>query len=126
MHDMAFEIGRAFFQTYVTGERPRILDAGAQNVNGTLRDCAPEGAEYVGVDLAPGPGVERASAATQDMLLFDEATDALKACRAELAAARADYELRLAKIAGSTSWRITAPIRAATRAARAAGRRLRG
>jgi O-antigen biosynthesis protein len=58
MHDTAFEIGQNFFETYLAGRCPRILDVGSQDVNGTLRDCAPPGSQYIGVDIAAGAGVD--------------------------------------------------------------------
>lgn len=58
MHDTALAAGAAFFAAHITGTRPRILDVGALDVNGSLRTVAPEGAEYVGLDLEPGPGVD--------------------------------------------------------------------
>ena len=58
MHDSIYNIGRLFFQTYWKPSYRRILDIGAYNVNGTLRDFRPEGAEYIGIDLGPGPGVD--------------------------------------------------------------------
>lgn len=58
MHDTAYEIGRGFFETYWSDRFRRILDVGAQNVNGTLRDFCPPDAEYVGVDLEPGADVD--------------------------------------------------------------------
>lgn len=58
MHDTAMAAGAAFFEAYVTGARPRILDVGSMNVNGSLRSLAPQGADYVGLDLEPGPGVD--------------------------------------------------------------------
>ena len=58
MHATAFEIGQKFFELYCDRPGVRILDIGAQDFNGTLRDCAPKEAEYVGVDLEVGPGVD--------------------------------------------------------------------
>ncbi len=57
MHDTAMANGAAFFNAY---GRPgsRILDVGSYDVNGTLRDVAPAGSHYTGVDLGPGPGVD--------------------------------------------------------------------
>jgi SAM-dependent methyltransferase len=57
MHDTAYEIGREFFNIYVK-DSARILDVGAKNVNGTLRDFAPINSEYIGIDIEPGPGVD--------------------------------------------------------------------
>jgi SAM-dependent methyltransferase len=57
MHDTAYLIGRAFFESYVrTGDL--ILEIGSMNVNGSLRDFCPPGARYVGVDLGRGAGVD--------------------------------------------------------------------
>ena len=58
MHETIYRIGGAFFGTYWRPESKRILDIGAYNVNGTLRDFCPKDAEYVGLDLGPGPGVD--------------------------------------------------------------------
>jgi SAM-dependent methyltransferase len=57
MHDTAYLIGRVFFESYV---RPGnlVLEIGSMNVNGSLRDFCPAGSRYVGVDLAPGAGVD--------------------------------------------------------------------
>ncbi len=58
MHDTAYEIGRQFFETYFGQQTCLILEVGSQNVNGTLRDCAPPGSTYVGVDMTAGEGVD--------------------------------------------------------------------
>ena len=63
MHDTALAFGRAFFDTYLhaahlPGMPARILDVGSQDINGSLRDCAPAGAVYTGVDMAAGRGVD--------------------------------------------------------------------
>ncbi len=59
MHDTAYELGSLFFDAYCAGSGTElILDVGAMDVNGTLRDCSPPGCVYVGVDLALGPGVD--------------------------------------------------------------------
>ena len=58
MHDTALEIGRHFFKIYLAKPRALILDIGAQNVNGSLRDCAPQDSTYIGVDLIAGEGVD--------------------------------------------------------------------
>jgi SAM-dependent methyltransferase len=59
MHDTALDNGKAFFDAYLPpGSRARVLDIGAQDVNGSLRSVCPEGVEYIGVDFAPGPGVD--------------------------------------------------------------------
>jgi hypothetical protein len=58
MHDTAYELGSHFFQSYFASGPIKILDIGSQNVNGTLRDCAPAGSLYVGADITPGAGVD--------------------------------------------------------------------
>ena len=59
MHDTAAAFGAAFFRSYVDAiERPRILEIGAGDVNGSLRGCAPSAAQYTGADLEAGPGVD--------------------------------------------------------------------
>jgi SAM-dependent methyltransferase len=58
MHKTAHAFGAQFFGTYLAGRESRVLDVGSYDYNGTLRDCAPPGCEYVGVDLTPGPGVD--------------------------------------------------------------------
>ncbi len=48
-----------FFQTYIpTGEGKVILEIGSQDVNGSIRQVAPKGAKYTGVDFVEGKGVD--------------------------------------------------------------------
>ena len=59
MHDTAMDIGQAFFSSYLgrkTGGK--ILDLGGMDVNGSLREVAPSGWDYISADLTPGPGVD--------------------------------------------------------------------
>ena len=59
MHHTAMEHGRLFFETYVKDASGlTIMDLGAQDVNGSLRDLAPVGARYVGVDFENAKGVD--------------------------------------------------------------------
>ncbi|MBC7205353.1 MAG: class I SAM-dependent methyltransferase [Methyloversatilis sp.] len=59
MHPSAMENGRLFFATYVDPSAPAlILDIGSQDINGSLRQLAPPGARYVGLDFAAGRGVD--------------------------------------------------------------------
>ncbi|MBX2811158.1 MAG: class I SAM-dependent methyltransferase [Myxococcales bacterium] len=58
MHDTALEYGDLFFKAYAGSESPKILDIGSADVNGSLRTVAPHSCDYVGVDFAPGPGVD--------------------------------------------------------------------
>lgn len=58
MHTSALLAGKLFFEIYWRREFQRVLDVGSQDVNGTLRSVKPEGAIYLGVDMAPGVGVD--------------------------------------------------------------------
>lgn len=58
MHHSAMMAGKLFFETYWMDGFRTILDVGSLNVNGTLRTVAPPDAEFIGVDLAPGAGVD--------------------------------------------------------------------
>ena len=58
MHKSAHRIGELFFESYCSGKSCRILEVGAQNVNGTLRDFWREGFHYIGADIKAGPGVD--------------------------------------------------------------------
>lgn len=59
MHFTAREYGRMFFENYWKDDFISILDVGALDVNGTLRDIAPASAAYTGIDLEAGNGVDR-------------------------------------------------------------------
>jgi len=58
MHRSAHELGRLFFDTHWRESYRTILDVGALDVNGTLRDFCPPGASYLGTDMAAGKGVD--------------------------------------------------------------------
>lgn len=59
MHPSAMEFGGLFFKTYCKDRVPlRILDIGAQDVNGSLKTVSPAGTEYIGVDFVEGKGVD--------------------------------------------------------------------
>lgn len=59
MHYTAMKHGHLFFKTYFdTVERPRVLDIGSQDVNGSLRQVAPKHADYIGADFTNGNGVD--------------------------------------------------------------------
>ncbi len=77
MHPSAMMAGRAFFQRYCTTSGLRILDVGSMDVRGSLRSAAPEGAHYVGVDLAPGKGVDVVLADPDHFPFEDRSFDAI-------------------------------------------------
>ena len=59
MHDTAMDLGREFFKAYVRRDgNLKIVDIGAQDVNGSLRSVATPGNQYIGVDFAEGKGVD--------------------------------------------------------------------
>src|SRR5580658_1953172 len=57
MHDTAFAIGRKFFELY-GGADGLVVEIGAQDVNGSLKDALPAGLAYVGLDMSAGRNVD--------------------------------------------------------------------
>ncbi|HTP61259.1 MAG TPA: class I SAM-dependent methyltransferase [Burkholderiales bacterium] len=62
MHPTAMQNGRAFLDTYLpaasTKEPLTVVDIGAQNVNGSLKELMRAPLEYVGVDFVAGNDVD--------------------------------------------------------------------
>jgi SAM-dependent methyltransferase len=59
MHDTAMKYGAAFFNTYLSNAKNlTIVDAGANDVNGSLRSVAPPNNKYIGVDFVKAKGVD--------------------------------------------------------------------
>lgn len=59
MHHTARLNAELFFSTYATGrEGLTIAEIGSLDVNGSIRDAAPRGARYLGLDFMPGKGVD--------------------------------------------------------------------
>lgn len=62
MHPTAYENCRMFFKAYgpaLASNGPvRVVDIGAQDINGSLKTIVPAGFEYVGVDFVAGRGVD--------------------------------------------------------------------
>lgn len=58
MHNTAFRIGCLAMDIYTDLEAARILEIGACDVNGSLRQHALPTTDYVGIDLEDGPGVD--------------------------------------------------------------------
>ncbi|MFW2446062.1 MAG: methyltransferase domain-containing protein [Qipengyuania pacifica] len=78
MHDTALKIGRAAIEIYANGNSP-ILEVGSLDVNGSLRQFAPDGTSYVGVDLVPGKSVDIVVEAGKALPFKDEAFDLILA-----------------------------------------------
>lgn len=58
MHTSARLAAEAFFRRYCTGACGALLDVGSMDVNGSLRTSAPSSYRYIGIDSAPGNGVD--------------------------------------------------------------------
>lgn len=75
MHERAYEHGRLFFENYWRDGFEDVVELGSLNINGSLRDHAPPGARYIGLDWAEGPGVDRVVAAGSALPLEDGCAD---------------------------------------------------
>ena len=59
MHISALKFGQLFFSTYLESRTgAKIVDVGSLDVNGSLRSLAPRANTYIGIDFAPGAGVD--------------------------------------------------------------------
>lgn len=58
MHDTAFAIAGKFFEIYWKPGNELIVELGAYDVNGSIRNHQPVGSTYLGVDLEAGPSVD--------------------------------------------------------------------
>ena len=78
MHKTALQNGERFFKTYLTeGGSLTVLDIGAQDVNGSLRQFCPPHANNVGVDLVQGPGVDVVLTDPYKLPFEDNSADAI-------------------------------------------------
>ena len=75
MHDTAYKTGKSFFELYWKPDFHNIVDFGSSDVNGSLRDHCPPGAEYTGLDLEAGPGVDFCIRPHERLPLCDEFAD---------------------------------------------------
>ena len=77
MHQSSLAIMKDFAKRIADelgGQSVRVLDIGSQDVNGTYRDLFSfPGAEYVALDIAPGPNVDLV---VSDLYLWNEVPDA--------------------------------------------------
>ncbi len=61
MHQSAMYYSKMFFEVYCSGvlsDNFSIVEIGSQNVNGSMREVAPKGVNYIGVDFVEGNGVD--------------------------------------------------------------------
>ena len=59
MHPSALEIAALFYKTYAGSTALRtVVDIGAQNVNGSIKDVTPSHLQYIGVDFVRAAGVD--------------------------------------------------------------------
>src|SRR4249920_769017 len=61
MHPTAIYNCKHFFETYAGAFHladTRVIDIGAQDVTGSLRQCCPSACQYIGVDMVAGKGVD--------------------------------------------------------------------
>lgn len=61
MNPSALRDADNFFRTYLPYKKqiaPRLVDIGAQDVNGSMKQVCPKHVEYVGVDFVEGKGVD--------------------------------------------------------------------
>ena len=76
MHSTAMKNGKLFFDTYTMGlTSGKVLDIGAQNINGSLKDVCPAHLNYVGVDFVQGNGVDIVLVDPYQLPFEDESTD---------------------------------------------------
>lgn len=59
MHDAAYRFVASAVRDLDLDQPGRwVVELGSYDVNGSVRDCFPQCAAYVGVDIRPGPGVD--------------------------------------------------------------------
>jgi SAM-dependent methyltransferase len=76
MHKSALDTGRLFFEIYV--QNPSVIaDIGSLDVNGSLRQFAPAGSDYIGFDFAEGKGVDRILNDPYSLPLDNNSVDAI-------------------------------------------------
>lgn len=79
MHHTAHEIARDAFASYWREGWNCIVELGAQDVNGALRDHQPTGSLYCGLDQSPGKGVDVVVDPAHPLPLADGCADAVLA-----------------------------------------------
>lgn len=79
MHLSALNFGRLFFETYRDNlpVGAKVVDIGAQDVNGSIKDVCPEDYHYIGVDFVEGKGVDVILDDPYSLPFEDESIDAI-------------------------------------------------
>jgi len=78
MHDSAYRNAKRFFEVYGAHIKTgKVVEIGAQDVNGTIRTTAPPWLEYVGVDYQAGKGVDLVLEDQYTFPFEDESVDIL-------------------------------------------------
>ena len=75
MHDFAYRIGELVMRTYSDLPNAKILEVGALNINGCLRDAATSTTHYAGLDLEAGPSVDFVITPGHDFPVEDDSFD---------------------------------------------------
>lgn len=75
MHPSSMENMRRCVNLYLPEGDLRVIDLGSSNVNGSYRELIPPNAEYLGLDLEPGPGVDIVLTDPYRLPLEDESID---------------------------------------------------
>jgi SAM-dependent methyltransferase len=77
MHDTAYEHGRLFFELYWSDTFRTVVDLGSQDVNGSLRDHCPAGAQYIGLDMVAAKGVDVVVGSGEALPVASDSIDAI-------------------------------------------------
>jgi SAM-dependent methyltransferase len=77
LHDTAYEHGRLFFELYGSEFFRTVVELGSQDVNGSLRDHAPAGVHYIGLDMIAAKGVDLVVSPDAPLPLADGIADAV-------------------------------------------------
>lgn len=79
VHQSAMNYGKLFFETYCSSDfsGKTVVDIGSQDVNGSLREFCPNGANYIGVDFVEGRGVDVLLTDPYQLPFEDESIDVI-------------------------------------------------
>ena len=58
MHSSAMRIGTKFLDNYFLPQMSSVLEVGSFDVNGSLKSAKPKSAQWIGMDIEEGPGVD--------------------------------------------------------------------